>query len=400
VTELIARASHAATANQARTPWRASTIVGRAIRVLVVDDSVVMRRLLTRMRATDPLIEVVGCARDGRDAHAKVGLLRPDLVTLDVEMPEMDGLEALRLIQVDYPAVRVIMCSSLTQRGASVTIDALLAGASDYVCKQHSGGLTEDAYALLQAELLSKIRYVFNLGGPVQAGQSSGAEKPARLDQARSVSPGPPSLPGGTRQAIAGGSVPAARQAPEVLVIGVSTGGPAALAEILPMLPPDFPLPIAVVQHMPPFFTQLLAERLSRLSPLPVVEAVDKMPFKPGTVVLARGDTHMRLIRRLHGVQIELNQQEPENSCRPAVDVLFRSAAEVYAGAAIAVVLTGMGQDGLEGVRALKVRGASALVQDSATSVVWGMPGAVASADLADAILPLQEIIPEVLRRL
>ena len=355
------------------------------VRVLIADDSAVMRRLLTRMLSSDPGIEVVGTATNGRETLAAVERSSPDLVTLDVEMPEMDGLEALRLIQARFPACRVIMCSSLTRRGAAVTIDALLAGASDYVSKQHSAGLTEDAYEDLRRELLRKIRHIF--------------EPPAAFSR---VSPAVP--PGAPEVKAARPAAPLAAypwlRSPQVLVVGISTGGPSALAEILPLLPRDFPLPVAIVQHMPPLFTQLLAERLSRLSSIPVVEGAAGMAFEPGHAYVAPGDFHMRLVRKAARVEIELNRDSPENSCRPAVDVLFRSAAEVYGGRAIALVMTGMGQDGLEGVRPLKARGAAVLVQDSATSVVWGMPGAVATAGLADAVLPLVELIPEVMRRL
>ncbi len=371
---------------------------GRQIRTLVVDDSVVIRRLITRMLSSDPGIEVVGSARDGVDALVKVQQLQPDLVTLDVEMPEMNGLEALRLMQVRHPKVRVIMCSSLTERGATITIDALLAGASDYVCKQHSSELSESAYEPLRADLLSKIHQIF--GRSMAPGTSASPSLMATAPQS-------PAIAGAGLAKAPVAQLPATkpfsqtRVVPRILAIGVSTGGPSALAEILPLIPSDFSLPIAIVQHMPPFFTQLLAERLSRLSGIPVLEATQGMQVKAGMAIIAPGNFHMRLIRRRDGViEVELNQQAQENSCRPAVDVLFRSVAEVYGGAAIAVILTGMGQDGLLGVRALKGLGASVVVQDSATSVVWGMPGAVAGAHLADSVLPLKEIIPEVLRLL
>ena len=384
-------------------PARPALDVNKQIRVLVVDDSVVMRRLLTRILTSDPAFEVVGAARDGNDALAKVTQLQPDLVTLDVEMPGMDGLEALRLIQAQYPNVRVIMCSSITERGAAVTIDALMAGASDYVTKQHSAGLSDDAYGKLQVDLLAKIHGIFDkkrTPPPHLAQVTTAGPRPTGVTQRVSELP-----PGATHTSLP--FVPGARPftqklfAPQILAIGVSTGGPSALAEILPLIPSRFPLPIVIVQHMPPFFTQLLAERLSRLSCIPVVEGLQGMKVQPGTAIIAPGNYHMRLVRRLGGgVEVELNQQEQENSCRPAVDVLFRSIAEVYGGAAIAAILTGMGQDGLLGVRALKALGVPVLAQDKATSVVWGMPGAVVDAQLADAVLPLRAIIPEILRRL
>ncbi len=372
--------------------------VDKQIRTLVVDDSVVIRRLITRMLTSDPAIEVVGSARDGVDALAKVESLQPDLVTLDVEMPEMNGLDALRLIQARYPKVRVIMCSSLTERGATMTIDALMAGAGDYVTKQHSSELSEGAYETLRLELLAKIRTMFN--------RPTNQIAPSQPQSALTFSGSP--LGGtalGSNRAAGFLTTPPAvlsqkRLKPQILAIGVSTGGPSALAEIFPLIPSGFSLPIVIVQHMPPFFTRLLAERLSRLSEIPVFEATQGMEAKAGVAIIAPGDFHMRLVKKNGRVEVDLNQQEQENSCRPAVDVLFRSVAEVYGGSAIAVILTGMGQDGLLGVRAMKGLGAAVLVQDSATSVVWGMPGAVAGAKLADAVLPLKDIIPEVLRLL
>ncbi len=356
----------------------------KKIRVLVIDDSVVMRQLITRMLTSEPTIDVVGTARDGRDGLNKIQILRPDLVTLDVEMPELDGIATLREIKRIAPALRVIMCSSLTERGAGITLDALLLGADDYVTKQHSGEMGATAYDALRGDLLSKIQQIFTprpansmrtpVGGPRQAAAIAPVFRPIAQR-------------------------PAAK--PEILVIGVSTGGPSALAEIMPMFPADFPLPIAIVQHMPPFFTHLLAERLTKLSKLSVVEAKHGMTVMPRNVLIAPGNFHMRVIGRAgQPPVVHLDQEAQENSCRPAVDALFRSVAEVYRGAVISVVLTGMGQDGLLGVRALKAHKASVIVQDAATSVVWGMPGAIADAHLADSILPLRDIVPAVLRSL
>lgn len=343
------------------------------LRVLVVDDSVVMRRMLTRMLTEDPLFEVLGSARDGVDALAKVALYRPDVVTLDVEMPELDGIGALKLIHERHPEIKVIMLSSLTARGAAVSIDALMAGASDYIAKPDGSVVSPSSYDDLAAELKLKIKQLFHLGLQPAA--------PVAAPVRRIVPP----------------AGRATRIAPEILVIGVSTGGPPALAALIPMIPKDFPLPIAIVQHMPPTFTRLLAERLAKLGNIEVVEAQEGMQLRPGLAVVAPGNFHMRLVRKLGGVQVALNQEEHENSCRPAVDVLFRSAAEIYGGAVIATILTGMGRDGLAGVQCLKKLGAPILAQDRATSVVWGMPGAVVEAGLADVVLPLNEIVPEVM---
>lgn len=345
------------------------------LRVLVVDDSVVMRRMLTRMLTEDPLFEVLGSARDGMDALAKLESLHPDVITLDVEMPHLDGMETLKVIHERHPDIKVIMLSSLTARGAAISIDALMHGASDYIAKPDGTVLTPNAYEDLSAELKLKIRELFDI-----VGQAPPASAPVRP--------------------IAPPSVKLARLAPQILVIGVSTGGPPALAQLIPMFPADFPLPIAIVQHMPPTFTRLLAERLDKLANIEVVEATHEMKLRPGLAVVAPGNYHMRLVRRLGSIQVALNQEEHENSCRPAVDVLFRSAAEIYGGAAIATILTGMGRDGLLGVQEMRKLGAPILAQDRATSVVWGMPGAVADAGLADAVLPLNQIVPEVMNLL
>lgn len=353
------------------------------IRVLVVDDSVVMRQLITRMLSGEPDFDIVGTARNGNDALLKVQQLRPDLVTLDIEMPELDGLGALRLIQQRFPKTRVIMCSSLTERGATITMDALLAGADDYVTKAHSGEMAEGAYNALKDSLILKIRQLFR--------KKESLSPVNHLSRTRSsLAPATPSKPSLLWQQH--------KPAPRILAIGVSTGGPSALAEIIPTIPADFPLPIAIVQHMPPFFTHLLAERLTKISRISVAEAKQGMRVQAGHAIIAPGDHHMRLVGKQDNICVQLNQDPQENSCRPAVDVLFRSIAEAYGGGVIAVILTGMGQDGLLGVRKLKDFGASVLVQDNQTSVVWGMPGAVANANLADAVLPLKDIVPAILR--
>ncbi len=357
-------------------PRRLRTEPKTRLSVLVVDDSVVMRRMLVRMLTEDPVFEVLGSARDGMDALTKLESLRPDVVTLDVEMPHLDGMETLKLIHERYPAIKVIMISSLTARGAAISIDALMQGASDYIAKPDGTVIAPNAYQDLAQELKSKIKQLFDLAG-----------QPASLAPSQTL-PGRPFAPLQSKPA---------RLAPQLLVIGVSTGGPPALAELIPMIPADFPLPIAIVQHMPPTFTRLLAERLDRIGKINVAEATQDMRLRPGLAVVAPGNFHMRVVRRLGHLQVALNQEEPENSCRPAVDVLFRSAAELFGGSAIAAILTGMGRDGCNGAQEMRKVGAPILAQDRATSVVWGMPGAVVEAGLADAVLPLNKIIPEVM---
>ncbi len=349
---------------------------GERIRVLVVDDSVVIRRLITHALEQDPTIEVVGAASNGMIALQRIPQLNPDVLTLDIEMPEMDGLETLRHIRHKYPHLRVIMFSTLTERGAAVTLEALTLGADDYVTKASNEGSLDRSMARLKEELIPKIRQFFHMAPPSRA--------VARTETERGLA-APPALPG-------------AGSRPKVLVIGVSTGGPTALHAFLPELPAGFPLPVLVVQHMPPLFTRLLAERLNSVCRLNVGEATQAEPVTAGKILIAPGDFHMKATSNDGRVRVCLDQSPPQNSCRPAVDALFTSVGEVYGGAVIAVILTGMGQDGLRGIRTLKARGAFVLAQDEASSVVWGMPGAVVNAGLADRVLPLDRVVPEILR--
>jgi len=342
---------------------------GERIRVMVVDDSLIARRLVSEALDSDPQLEVVGTASNGALALQRIPELHPDVVTLDVEMPELDGLETVKRIRQRHPSVCVIMLSGHTERGAAVTLDALSNGANDYVTKAVAGSNTR-TWPQVRNELLIKIKQFF--------------PPPAAARR--------PELAGRITTAL-----PA--KAARIVLIGVSTGGPSALGDVLWKLPPDFPLPVLVVQHMPSVFTRLLAERLQKGCKLKVKEAASGELVAPGKVLIAPGDFHMVLRGTPERPLVELNQDPPENSCRPAVDPLFRSAARLFGGAAMAVVLTGMGQDGLKGAGLLRAKGASVLVQDESSSVVWGMPGAIANAGLADAIVPLPRIAGEILRR-
>ena len=351
------------------------------IRVMVVDDSVVVRKIVTDVLSADPGILVVGTAVNGKVALAKIEALKPELITMDIEMPEMNGIEAVRAIRA-LPAasgscrVPIIMFSTLTERGATATLDALSAGANDYVTKPANVGSVSQSMDSVRQQLIPRIKAL--LGRPVQAA-------PVRVAAAVPELPAPRA---------------GAPKAPAVLVIGSSTGGPEALARVLPALPASFPVPVLVVQHMPPVFTRQFAQRLDRLSALRVTEAADGVPLQPGTVHLAPGDHHLVVRAGGRGLATALNQAPPENFCRPAVDPLFRSAVAAYDGAVLGVVLTGMGSDGRDGAAAIRRAGGSVLVQDQATSVVWGMPGAIATAGLADAVLPLDRIAETVVRLL
>jgi len=357
----------------------ASVAANRKIRILVVDDSVVIRRFITNALSEEPAFEVVGFAPNGILALQKAAELKPDVITLDIEMPEMDGLTTIRKLRETSSKAYVIMCSTLTSRGASSTIDALVFGANDYVTKPSNSGPMESALKMLKDELIPKIKQFFTAATSAPA-----LRKPAGVAVPGAARPAGAAVAGGERK---------------ILAIGVSTGGPTALMEILPQFPAGFPLPVVIVQHMPPLFTKQLADRLSAHCSLEVLEATEGMPLMPGRVLIAPGDYHMRLRRTAAGASVALDQGDRENSCRPAVDTLFRSVGEVYAGGVIGVILTGMGQDGLRGVEQLRAKGAYIIAQDRGTSVVWGMPGAVVEAGLADAVVGLNAVVPEILRQ-
>lgn len=346
----------------------------RKIRVLVVDDSTVIRRLLSDSLVTDAHIEVCGTAANGKIALAKIPQLNPDIVTLDMEMPEMDGITTLVELRKLYPKLPVIMFSTLTQRGAEATLDALSKGANDYVTKPANVGSVNAAMQSVRNELVPRIKAFCNWAIPAPA-----STLPLKAK----------TLPNKATQAT---------KRIDAVVIGSSTGGPNALQVVIGKLPADFPVPILVVQHMPPIFTKHLADRLNQLSALSVVEASQGDAIHAGGVWLAPGDFHMQLGRVGTDIRVRLDQGTPENSCRPAVDVLFRSAASTFGGNVLSVVLTGMGQDGARGCEVIHDAGGRVLIQDQPTSVVWGMPGAVARAGLADTTLPLTTIANEIIK--
>ena len=348
----------------------------RRIRVLIVDDSVVIRRLLTDILGKDPEIEVVGTAPNGRIALQKLPQVNPDLVTLDVEMPELDGLATLPLLRKDYPKLPVIMFSTLTERGAMATFEALARGASDYVAKPANVGSVAAGMESVRVQLIPKIKSLcpFNMPATNIVRPASSTSKPTFVKPINRV------------------------QRCDAVVIGSSTGGPQALTAVIKRLPPDFPVPIVIVQHMPPVFTRHFANRLNQECAVEVREASDGEALRAGEVLIAPGDFHLEIHRKGVSVRTVLNQGSPENSCRPAVDVLFRSAARVYGPGLQAVVLTGMGQDGKRGAESIVQAGGTVIAQDEESSVVWGMPRAVAEAGLASKVIPLQAIPDELLR--
>jgi len=351
-------------------------VAGKA-RVLIVDDAVVVRKALADALARDPALEVVGSAANGRMALTKFALLRPDIVLLDIEMPEMNGLETIPELRKLAPRIPIIMFSTLTERGAAATLDALTLGASDYVTKPSNLDMGATSRAITE-ELVPKIRALCRLAPPPSA---TGLVAPPL------------------------GAVVRIRKAPrlsapvKIVAIGVSTGGPEALARVIPCLPAGFPVPVVIAQHMPPIFTAMLASRLSDKSSIPVRECKPGDPLSAGVAWIAPGDYHMVLKAEAGVIRLQTHQGPRENFCRPSVDVLFRSVAELFGSQTLAVILTGMGQDGFKGCETLAAKGARIVVQDEATSVVWGMPGFVARAGLADKVLPLEGIGPEIVCR-
>ncbi len=370
------------------------------IRVLIVDDSAFMRKALSLLLEGVADIQVIDTARDGMEAVEKVKALRPDLVTMDIEMPRMDGLTALRQIMKECPTP-VMMVSSLTQEGAQATVEALQAGAVDFIPKQNSYVSLE--IAQIKETLVEKIRTVARTRSrlfrrPARPASPSGGLPHTTATPAGSSPES--SAPATVRPPTPPASVSLRAAHARLLVIGVSTGGPFALQKVLPALPADLPVPVAVVQHMPPHFTGPLADRLNALSPLTIVEATNGMAVRPGMVLIAPGGRHLTFRSGPQGL-IAATPEEPTSMLhRPSVDVMFRSANEQLNGRVLAVVMTGMGKDGLLGCRDIKQRGGLVIAQDEDTSVVYGMPRAVVEAGLADAVLPLEQIAPVVTRAL
>ncbi|WP_221029879.1 chemotaxis-specific protein-glutamate methyltransferase CheB [Actomonas aquatica] len=359
-------------------------------RVLVVDDAVVMRRLLTVALEREPDIEVVGSAPNGRIALQKLTQVNPDIVTLDVEMPELNGLETLRALRHSHPDLPVIMFSATTRQGAAATLDALAAGANDYITKPTDVGDLNGAIANLGKHLVPRIRQFCEIA------KRRFAPPPPPPAPAFTVPAAPPPAAsnGSTRFAAPRGKY-------DLLCISASTGGPNALAELFSHFTVRPQLPIAIVQHMPPMFTSLLAERLNQSpGPLGCVEATDGMVLEPGVAALAPGGYHLALQRDANRRFIaRINQQPPENSCRPAADVMLRTAAQTGARI-LSVVMTGMGCDGTRGCSHVHEAGGSILIQDQATSTIWGMPGAVAASGLPYAEYPLGQLASQIERHL
>jgi two-component system chemotaxis response regulator CheB len=362
------------------------------VRVLVADDAILFRRLLRDVLASLPGVEVVGTATNGRIAVEKARELKPDLLTLDIEMPEMDGLAVLdELLRKGQPQVEIIVVSALSRRGGDLTMRALEKGAFDFITKPEAATPEKGREALLR-ELAPRVRAAAHrvevrtiLRGNSRLVRPDLAVPGARPQRAQAGS-GPDDIPSRMRRL----SLP---QRPEMVLIGVSTGGPAALAQLLPAIPRDIGVPILIVQHMPPIFTKSLADSLAARCAVEVREAAHGELPQPNTAYIAPGGRQMRLVRGTENrAVLELTDDPPENNCRPAVDYLFRSAANHFPGSSMAVILTGMGSDGTIGLKLLKRHGCFVIAQDEASSVVYGMPKAAVDAGVADVILPLSSI--------
>jgi two-component system, chemotaxis family, protein-glutamate methylesterase/glutaminase len=364
------------------------------LRVMVVDDSVVIRGLISRWIDTEPDMTVAASLRTGLDAVNQIERINPDVAVLDIEMPELDGISALPLLLAKKRNLIIIMASTLTRRNAEISFKALSLGASDYIPKPES---TREASAAetFRHDLIQKIRH---LGAKVRRA----APAP--------VASSPPLAPGLERQPLARPAPAVVAQpqlmrrafsthAPRVLLIGSSTGGPQALMTLVAEIGPVIDrFPVLITQHMPPTFTTILAEHLARASHRPAHEGIDGEIIKPGHIYLAPGGCHMRVMRRGAEAAITLDDGAPINFCKPAVDPLFTSAIDVWQGGTLAVVLTGMGSDGMRGGKDIVAAGGSVIAQDEASSVVWGMPGAAANAGVCAAILPLPQIAPKLVR--
>lgn len=375
------------------------------VRVLIVDDSAIMRKIIASALQKEPSIEVVGFAANGLQAIEAIKTCNPDVMTLDIEMPEMDGLTALREIRKDNKYLPIIMFSSLTYKGAQAAVMALTAGASDYVGKptNTTGGI-DDAFKVLEAELIPKI---IGLAKRVKSrrdreGRADGTQQlptSTILKPSITAMPLASTLISSLASKVSKVTSGVLAKPAQAVCIGVSTGGPEALMQVFGTFNAPLSVPIFIVQHMPADFTALLAARLSATGVMTVKEAEEGEIALPGMVYIAPGGFHMILSRQGTKTIIHLNTEPPENSCRPAVDVLFRTAADVYGSGLLAVMLTGMGYDGLKGAQTIKEKGGQVIAQDEATSVIWGMPGAVVQAGLADGVLPIDKMADEIIFR-
>jgi len=353
----------------------------RLLRVLVVDDSVLYRKVLSDVLSNIPGVQVVGTATDGKVALAKIPHLKPDMLTLDFDMPELDGLEVLKHVRIDHPDLKVVMVSAHTKEGAAITLKALELGALTFVTKPKAENPLESKKVLLD-QLVPVVNEIMAQIQPYLIGNGQAISHPFVSDL----------VPGkGTSQPGIGRI--------QIVAIGISTGGPKALTELIPSLPEDLRVPVVIVQHMPSEFTAALAESLDQKSALNVIEAENRMELKRGTVFIAPGGKQMKVVIVSGKSLLEINDDPPENHCQPSVDYLFRSISKVYGKHALGIIMTGMGSDGVLGLRLMKRLGAQVIAQDKQSCVVFGMPGEAINAGVVDQVVPLHHIITQILQR-
>lgn len=378
-------------------------MIGKKIKVLVVDDTIVYRKAVSDILAEMPGVEVVGVAHNGKIAVSKIQTLKPDLLTLDIEMPEMNGIEVLQYLQQHAPNVSAIMVSTLTSEGGDMTMRALELGAYDFILKPSATNINDSKQQL--RTLLAPLIKAFQTGrttvGSLQAGARSGvvARKVGAGSTAMRPTSGMP-LAAGARSAVPGAAASRRQGKSEIVTIGISTGGPNALARMMPMLPGDLGVPIVIVQHMPPVFTKSLANSLNAKCALTVKEAQDGEPLQANVAYIAPGGKQMKLVASADGTNrlIKITNDPPENSCKPSADYLFRSVADYYVGRTTAVIMTGMGSDGTKGLKILKQKGALIIGQNEDSCVVYGMPKAPAELGLTDVVTPLDKIAGEIVK--
>jgi two-component system chemotaxis response regulator CheB len=373
-------------------PSPTTTTSGRRLRVMIVDDAVVVRGLFARWVEAEPDLQVAATLRSGREAVEQIERCDPDVVVLDVEMPDLDGLSALPLLFQKKRDLVVIMASTLTRRNAEISLKALSLGAADYVAKPQTSEGPVSASSSFRRELIEKIRQLGQRARRKRLAAPTPAGRPGRLPL---VSASPPLVPRAPHYSLR----PFPRNPPRVLAIGASTGGPQALTALMRKLGGLIDrAPVIITQHMPPTFTTILAEHMARISGRPAREALHGEEVNAGTIYLAPGGKHMKVARRDGVAVIEIDDGPQVNFCKPAVDPMFASAAAVWGQWVLGLVLTGMGADGLRGAQTIADTGGAVITQDEPSSVVWGMPGQVTQAGLSSAVLPLDQIAGALLR--
>jgi two-component system chemotaxis response regulator CheB len=367
-----------------------------SVKALIVDDTVIYRKILTNAITAFPDLKVIGTAPSGEIALKKISFERPDIVFLDLHMPGMNGIETLKQLKNLYPEIAVVMISSISTRGTSDTIEALQIGAIDFIRKPDGNDMHKNTEQL-HNDIKSLLRFFEIKRRALSIQNGVMPDKAGRTTIQKDITP-PVSQQNRSNNTVQQVLPVKALSTYAICAIGVSTGGPEALSKLIPKIPENFPIPIVMVQHMPPVFTKSLAESLTKRSKIKIIEAEDNTPVTKGTVLLAPGGRHM-VIRNVNGMMVAgINDEPAENSCRPSVDVLFRSVAAHYGdNGVLAVVLTGMGNDGLNGVRTLKRKKCTCLTQSESSCVVYGMPRAIDEAGLSDKSLPLGMIAEEII---